>query len=284
MAEISRPDGARIHYEVFGSGHPLVLIAPGGVNSEIGFWEMGALNPIELFSEKFKVIGIDQRYAGASMPALKPFSYEDAVGDVLAVMDDVGAERAHVWGGCIGCAYIWALLGAASERFSAAVCQDPVGLDATNSMDVFTAMFIPTLDLARREGVKAVIASARENSLFVASNEGGPLARAIASDEAFASKVEALGDAGYVSFVESFERGIWPENAPYLTATEEWMKECTTPLLVLPGSDPFHPTSVGRLACEQAQNAQCLDVDARSDAKRETTIETIGEFLSRHSL
>ena len=35
MPTISRPDGSTIHYEVFGSGYPLLLIAPGGVSSEI---------------------------------------------------------------------------------------------------------------------------------------------------------------------------------------------------------------------------------------------------------
>ena len=39
MPEITRPDGATIHYEVVGRGYPLLLIAPGGVSSQVAFWK-----------------------------------------------------------------------------------------------------------------------------------------------------------------------------------------------------------------------------------------------------
>ena len=41
MPDITRPDGAIIHYETFGAGPAVLLIAPGGVNSEIGMWARG---------------------------------------------------------------------------------------------------------------------------------------------------------------------------------------------------------------------------------------------------
>ena len=284
MPTVSTADGAAIHYEVFGSGYPLVLIAPGGVNSEITFWERSILNPITLFRTEFRVIGIDQRHAGESRAPLKPFSYDDAVADVLSVLDDAGVERAHVWGGCIGCAYAWHLLERAPARFSAAVCQDPVGLDETNSTDVFYRMFEPTFALARERGVEAVIASARENPLFVVNNAGGPFARRIAADAGFAAEVAALGTDGYIRLIEDFRTGIWPPNPPYFTVSEEWMQTCETPVLVIPGNDPFHPTSVGRRVCRQARHARCLDVDARSPENVDATVATIRAFLHEHSV
>ena len=38
MPTVTRPDGAVIHYETWGDGFPLLLIAPGGVSSQIDFW------------------------------------------------------------------------------------------------------------------------------------------------------------------------------------------------------------------------------------------------------
>lgn len=280
MPDVTSADGAVIHYEIFGSGYPLLLIATGGVNSEIGSWQRSIIKPIELLSDQFMIIGMDQRYAGKSVAPLKPFSYDDAVNDILAVLDHAGIERAHVMGGCIGCAYIWRLIHDAPDRVSAAVGQDPVGLDHTNSPDVFYRMFHETMRLARAEGLEAVVEAAMENPLFVMNNAAGPFARRIHDDPEFRQEILDMGRERYVQLVVAFRDGIWPvDNPPYFTVSEEWMRTCPAPLLVIPGNDPFHPTSVGQQICAEAPNARCLDVDARSDEKLPRTIETIREFL-----
>ena len=46
MAYCERPDGACIYYEVRGAGFPLLLIAPGGVNSQISFWSRTTVNAL----------------------------------------------------------------------------------------------------------------------------------------------------------------------------------------------------------------------------------------------
>ena len=129
MPTISRPDGAAIYYEVHGEGFPLLLFAPGGVNSQVEFWQRSAINPIKEFSNEFMVIGMDQRNAGRSHAPLSPVSYELTVADQMAVLDDAGVEKALVMGGCIGVAYALRIAKEAPERIVAAVCQDPVGLD-----------------------------------------------------------------------------------------------------------------------------------------------------------
>src|SRR6185437_13655337 len=122
MPEIKRPDGATIHYEVSGSGYPLLLIAPGGVSSQVEFWQRSAINPIARFASDFTVIAMDQRHAGRSLAPMRPFSYDLCNADQLAVLDALGFERAHVMGGCIGCAHILRLVKNAPGRISAAVC------------------------------------------------------------------------------------------------------------------------------------------------------------------
>src|SRR5215207_6375598 len=85
MPEIARPDGATIHFEVYGSGFPLLLIAPGGVSSEIrSWWERSPVNPIKELADEFMVIGMDQRHAGGSPAPAAAFSYDLAVADQLA--------------------------------------------------------------------------------------------------------------------------------------------------------------------------------------------------------
>jgi hypothetical protein len=44
MAVFMRPE-AEIHYEVHGSGYPLLLFAPGGLRSQLAFWRHSPGNP-----------------------------------------------------------------------------------------------------------------------------------------------------------------------------------------------------------------------------------------------
>ena len=283
MTEIMRPDGAVIHYETFGEGYPLLCFAPGGVNSEIGFWEGGAINPLREFASDFMVIGMDQRHAGKSPAPAAPVSYDVTVADQLAVLDDLGVTQAHTYGGCIGVAYILRIAQEAPERITAGVGQDAVGLDHTNSLATFMDMFQPTIELARTSGTGAVVDAAVANPIFMRSNEGGPFAQRIHDDPGFRNEMRRLTPDAYVSLIESYADGVWPNYPPYFSVSEAWVKTCETPLLILPGSDVFHPTSIAEQICRDAPNGHCLDVDCRSEAKLPATIETIRTFLREHT-
>ena len=283
MPEVQRPDGATIHYEVFGQGYPLLLFAPGGVNSEIAFWANSAVNPIRDFADEFMVIGMDQRHAGQSPAPAAPFSYALTVADQLAVLDDLGIERTHVMGGCIGVAYDLRIIQEAPARISAAVCQDPVGVDASTSLAVFQEMFAATLSVAGTKGVEAVVEAAMTGVWFVENNAAGPFARRIHDDPAFRTEILAMSNDAYITLIEAYVAGIWPADEPLFSVTEAWLKSCPAPLLVLPGSDPFHPTGISHRICELAPQAECLEIDCRSPAKLAGTIETIRAFLQTHA-
>ena len=68
-------------YEVRGTGHPLLLLAPGGMRSAASFWSQQPgqprppwIDPLEERSDTFQVIGMDQRNAGNSVA---PITAED---------------------------------------------------------------------------------------------------------------------------------------------------------------------------------------------------------------
>jgi pimeloyl-ACP methyl ester carboxylesterase len=122
-----------IYYETHGSGFPLLLIAPGGMNSVIEFWNRSAFNPIEIFSREYWVIAMDQRNAGRSKG---PLEMEDPwgsyAGDQLGLMNHLGIDRFHVLGCCIGCSYALKLIERAPERVVAAVIEQPIGISDEN--------------------------------------------------------------------------------------------------------------------------------------------------------
>ena len=145
MPTIQR-DGATIYYEEHGStsAQPLLLLAPGGLNSTVDFWGRMPLNPLEAFVDEFRVIAMDQRNAGRSSG---PLDTQDPWGmyadDQLAVLDHLGIDRTLVIGCCIGCSFIFKLLERAPERVIAAVPMQPIGHDETNDGTFSPEMWTP---------------------------------------------------------------------------------------------------------------------------------------------
>ena len=133
--------GARLYYEEYGHGFPLLLFAPGGMRSAIGFWARSPWNPIEALSDQFRVIAMDQRNAGRSTaPIHAANGWHSYTADHIALLDALGIERAHVLGGCIGGPYCLGVMQAAPDRITAAVLQQPIGYDGENRL-AFYEMF-----------------------------------------------------------------------------------------------------------------------------------------------
>lgn len=82
-----------LHYEITGSGHPVVLIHSGG--ADLRLWTFLA----PLLSKNYKVIAFDGRGAGQSPSPLKQANY---VEDVLALMDYLELNQATIIGHSMG--------------------------------------------------------------------------------------------------------------------------------------------------------------------------------------
>lgn len=280
MPAVERPDGATIYYEVRGSGFPLLLFAPGGINSQVDFWR--PWNPFDL-ADEFMVIGMNQRNAMKSPAPLEAPTWEKTAADQLAVLDAVGVERTLLWGGCIGVAYILRLIQEAPERVVAAVGQNPVGfVEGLNSRDTFFAMMKPTVAAARAGGMRAVVDAAMANPVFVANNAAGPFAARIHDDEAFREQVLAMDPADYERLIREYDDRLWGAKMPYCSVDADFVPTVETPLLLLPGDDPFHPTAIGERICREAQDARCLPRSAWEPENQAATLQTIREFLRSH--
>ncbi len=273
----------RIRYEEAGSGFPLLLFALGGVNSQVSFWPNSAINPFD-FADEFMCIGMDQRNAEHSpAPAVAP-TWEQFAADQRAVLDAAGAKRTLLWGGCIGVAHVLRFIMEAPQRVAGAVGQDPVGLvEGYNSRETFFAMFRPTIEAARAGGMRAVVDAALANPLFVRNNAAGPFAARIAADTTFRDELLAMDPAAYERLIVDYDQELWGAHGPFVSVPESFVATCPSPLLILPGNDPFHPTATARRICAEAPRATCLEVDCRTPAKLEQTRRQIREFLRAHA-
>ena len=121
----------RIHYEEAGSGFPLLLIAGGGLNSNISFHTKGApFNAIEELENEYRCIAMDLRNAnpGRSTGPLEIDRPWDAyTDDQLGLMEHLGIREFLVMGFCIGGPMIHNLIRRAPDRVVAAAMMQPSG-------------------------------------------------------------------------------------------------------------------------------------------------------------
>jgi pimeloyl-ACP methyl ester carboxylesterase len=109
---------------------------------------------------------MDQRNAGQSRAPIDPADgWGTYMGDHLALLDELGVERCHVLGMCIGSSFCLSLAAHAPERVTAAVLAQPIGISGSNR-EVFLQMFdgwAEELAKTRPEVSRAAFSSFRHN-------------------------------------------------------------------------------------------------------------------------
>lgn len=88
--------GGEIHYSESGSGDPLIFVS--GLGGTGRAWQP----QVDRFSTRFRVITYDQRGTGASDKLQRSFSVDQMTAELIALMDALGIERAHLVGQSTG--------------------------------------------------------------------------------------------------------------------------------------------------------------------------------------
>jgi 3-oxoadipate enol-lactonase len=114
-----------IAYEERGAGEAVLLIH--GLAGDHSAW----VPQMEAWGRRLRVVAPDNRGAGASTQVDEPVSTSDLAGDMLALLDALGIEKAHVVGRSMGGAIAQHMALAAPERIaSLALCASFAKLDA----------------------------------------------------------------------------------------------------------------------------------------------------------
>jgi 3-oxoadipate enol-lactonase len=93
FAEVNR---IKICYEIFGEGHPIILIHGFGARKE------GFKCQIPALSKNFKIITFDNRGAGKSERVHETYSMETLADDIKALLDYLEITKTHVLGTSMG--------------------------------------------------------------------------------------------------------------------------------------------------------------------------------------
>src|SRR5262244_3148391 len=210
----------RIRYEEHGAGFPLLLIAGGGLNSTIAALKNTApFSAIEEFKSEYRCITADLRNAnsGESTGPLEVDRPWDAyTDDHLGLMDHLGIDKFMVMGFCIGGPFIWNLLRRAPDRVVAGVLAQPSG-SRPEMRDLFY-----------------------ENNM---KNWGPELVR---------RRPDITMET-----VDKFLTKMYRTNPDFVfTVTRDFVRNCQTPVLILPDDVPAHPYAVAMESAMLAPNAE----------------------------
>jgi pimeloyl-ACP methyl ester carboxylesterase len=209
----------RIHYEEAGAGFPLLVIPGGGLNSTVAGLATHPFNPFDEFKGEFRVIAADLRNAkgGQSTGPLEIDRPWDAfTDDHVGLMDHLGIRQFMLLGFCIGGPFIWNLLRRAGDRVAAAVPAQPSGWRPE----------MPTLGY--------------DNNM----KGWGPDLCTRRPDITMA-------------MVDTFLTNMYRARADFVyTVSRDFVRNCQTPILVLPDDVPAHPYAVAMECVHLAPNAQ----------------------------
>lgn len=210
-----------IHYEQSGSGFPLLVIAGGGLDSSLSYFESrtAPFNPMERYKDDFHCVGADLRNAhpGQSTGPLEIERGWDAhTDDQLGLLDHLGIREFMVMGFCIGAPLIFNLMHRAPERVVAAALMQPSGFNPEHP-DQFYKLYI---------------------------NGWGP-------------KLVEKRPQITMAMVDEYLTNMYTKRNDFVfTVTREFARSLQTPMLIAPDDTSFHPYALAMEVASLVPNAE----------------------------
>ena len=236
----------RIRYQEVGSGFPLLVIPGGGLNSRIAGWPTAVINAMEQFKNDFRCITMDQRNATGG-ESTGPVPVDDPWGafadDQLGLMDHLGIRQFFVMGYCIGGPFALKLMERAPERIVAGVLCQPVG--------------------HRPENPDVMYNSGRD---------------------VWAKEFRARRPEVSMETIEKYLHNLYRARPDFVySVSREFVRNCQTPMLVLPDDTPAHAYQASVDVASLAPNAEVTVYPWKEPPElKARTINRVRSFLKAH--
>jgi pimeloyl-ACP methyl ester carboxylesterase len=213
----------------------------------------------------FTCILFDRRECGQSGGRIEPISWVHYVAQGKGLLQHLAIPRAHLIGGCMGCAPVAAFAAAHPDMVASLILYWPVG-GAKYRMSSHRR-FAEHIAFVRDNGLEAVVSLVRaEGKPFGADPRGGPWASVLKHDADFAGAYARQDQQHYMSTCQRMRDGLFDrDTAP--GASPEQLMRVRIPAFIVPGHDAAHATSAARYLEE------CLPQSRYWDAAVETQTE-----------
>lgn len=255
-------DGITTRYEVLGEGEPLLMFSPGGFDATLEKWSTlgvyGKTKMMATLTAHFQCIVFDRRETGQSGGRVQRVTWADYVAQGKGLLDHLGVQRAHLMGGCMGCAPVVAFAAMHPQATRSMVLYWPVG-GAKYRLNG-QQRFAQHLAFVQQEGLSAVLALAQASAKsFSEDPRAGPWVSVLRSDAAFAATFAAMDVERYKLAVVATQQALLDrDTAP--GAEPEELLALDTPALIVPGKDNSHATSAARYLEECLPKSEYWDI------------------------
>jgi len=236
----------RIRYEEAGSGFPLLLVPGGGLNSRMSNWPNAVINSMEIFKDEFRCITMDQRNANggeSTGPVPVDSSWDAFADDQLGLMDHLGIKRFLFIGYCIGGCFAGKLMQRAPDRVVASVLCQSVG--------------------HRAEDPTVMYRHSMENW----------------APDFMHRRPDVSRDT-----IERYFHNLYAAQPDFLySVSRDFIRNCQTPILVLPDDVPSHPLQTSIDVASLAPNAEITVFPWKEPAElKARTVNRVRSFLRTH--
>ena len=261
MPFATAPDGTRLYFECHGTGTPLLVLA--GQASDHREWDGVRAD----FAAHHRVIVLDYRGTGQSdKPSAPSYSTRGFAQDAVAVLDQLGIERAHAYGVSMGGRVAQWLGIDHPQRLGALV------LGATTPGNAHGEARDPAITQAMQRGDWASLRHTLVSPEWSRANpdfEQRMAAMDASPGPAFARRLHYQASEGHDSW----------QSLPSITA----------PTLVIHGSqDEVNPSANARLLADRIPGAQLQLIDGARhsyfEEYRTVASQLVLDFLRRHPL
>jgi pimeloyl-ACP methyl ester carboxylesterase len=237
----------KIHYQEAGSGFPLLVIPGGGLNATIAGLANHAFNPLDELSDSYRVIALDIRNANGGQtegPLEIDRTWDSFADDQLGLMDHLGIDRFMVMGFCIGGPLVWNLLKRAGDRVVAATLVHPSGYTSSHP------------------------------NLYYDNNIVG-----------WAPGLHKRRPEITMEMLSEFLNNMYTKRADFVfTVDRDFVRNCETPVLILPDDIPAHPYATAMETALLAPNAQVsLYPWKENDRKIALAVRHVRGFLAMNA-
>ncbi len=236
-------NGVKIFYKLEGDGPSLVL--QHGLTGSHEGW-IKHTNYVDALKDKYQLILLDSRGHGRSDKPHDPELYgmEYMVGDVTAVLDELGIDKAHFWGYSMGGRIGLAIGKYAPERFSSLIIGGN-GLSEKDSKGEMKELkgYIPIL----RKGVDGLHSKIEDMEDWE-------------RDKWKNADFEAL-----IAYCSNYEN----------IGMAEYLPNLTIPCLIYAGEDDTYPHSIAKACAEIMQNATFVSLPGLDHMGAFTRIDMI---------
>jgi pimeloyl-ACP methyl ester carboxylesterase len=277
-------NGIKIHYQIQGSGPPLLMFAPGGFNSVISRWtaaggkrEWQEMDALAALSRHFKTIAYDRREAGQSGGKIEPLSWDLYVEEAKGLLDLAGAQQAIVLGSCMGAALALAFAVRHPGACRGLYLHWPVG--GYRWMMKGHAFFKRHIEFVRANGFEPVVMRARGSRSFWDDPEIGPWGPPTVVDPEFAVRFVRQELGPYIGACERSRDALFNDTMPSGASGEE-LAQIRVPAFIQSGNDASHAHSASWALKELMPNAELWNVLPPHQNGR-NTLEQILVFAKR---